>query len=147
MAGRPVKMAEKTTALEARALQLSYDVFCERPKQYLDRPTADPICVAWNDAVSATMLAMTATEKLGNLLRAKANITEPGLNEKITLADGKPYEPPPKEWSLAEACAGVPTRLEMGVSSERMSLGRRNGDNSNGDDMDLQSRRDSRLLP
>ena len=85
MAGRPVKMAEKATALEARALQLSYDVFCEQPKQYLDRPTDDPICVSWNDAVRANMLSSIATEKLGNLLRAKANITEPGLNEKITL--------------------------------------------------------------
>ncbi len=107
MAGRPVKMAEKATTLEARALQLSYDVFCEVPRQYLDRPTDDPICVAWNDAVDATILATLATEKLGNLLREKAHITEPGPNEKMALDDGEVYVPPSKEWRLATACAGV----------------------------------------
>ncbi len=107
MAGRPVKMAEKVTALEERAFCLSADVFCERPKQYRERPTDDPICVAWNDAADATMLATLATEKLGNLLREKAHITEPGPNEKMALDDGEVYVPPSKEWRLATACAGV----------------------------------------
>ena len=139
MAGRPKMMEKKVTGIEAKAFCLSAEVFCEVPKQYLDRPTADPICVAWNDAVDATMLAMIATEKLGNLLRAKANITEPGPQEKIALDDGESYEPPPKDWSLwdfVESCAGVSPRLKRRVSSTRMSLGHRNGVNSNGDDLD-----------
>ena len=136
MAGRPVKMAEKVRAIEERAFCLSADVFCERPKQYQDRPTTDPICVAWNDAANATMLASIATEKLGNLLREKAHITEPGPNEKMALDNESPYKPPLKEWRLAEACAGVPPRPAMGVSPNRMSVGRRPGVNSNGDGLD-----------
>ena len=147
MAGRPVKMAEKVTALEEKAFCLSAEVFCEIPRQYLDRPTADPICIAWNDAADATMLTDIAMNKLGNMLRKKAKITEPGPYEKILLADGDTYTPPREEWRLVNACTGVPPRLETGVSPNRMSLGRRNGDNSNAGDLDLQADRDSRLLP
>ena len=107
MAGRPRKKAEKVTGLEDEALGLSMGVFLEMPKKYLERPDYDPICQAWNDAMDATGIASTAMQKLGDMLRKKAKIDEPGPWEKILLEDGKTYKPVGANWNFLSACAGV----------------------------------------
>ena len=105
MAGRPKMMAEKVTVLEDEALALSMGVFLEMPKQYRERPGYDPICQAWNDALDATALATRATQKLGELLRKKAKIAEPGPWERCLAEDEQTYEPVPQDWNLLSACA------------------------------------------
>ncbi len=105
MAGRPKKKAEAVTGLEDEALALSMGVFLEMPKKYRERPDYDPLCQAWNDALDATGLASTAMQKLGEMLRAKAKITEPGPYEKILAEDGETCEPVPADWKLLSACA------------------------------------------
>ena len=108
MAGRPRKKSEKVTALEEEALSLEMGLFSEMPEQYREKPNSDRLCTAWNDALDAVMLASTAMEKLGNMLRKKAKITEPGPYEKI-LADDD-HEPVSADWSLVSACVGIVRR-------------------------------------
>jgi hypothetical protein len=79
MPGRPRKMAKKVTELEDQAVGLSVDVFLAIPAQYLERPDFDdPLTCAWCNAVTASMWACVQLERLGDMLRAKAGITEPG---------------------------------------------------------------------
>ena len=106
MAGRPRKKAEAVTGLEDQALAVSMDVFAEIPKQYLERPNNDPLCQAWNDALDATGLASTAMQKLGEMLRKKAKITEPGPWERILAEDGETDKPVGANWNFLSACAG-----------------------------------------
>ncbi len=104
MAGRPRKKAEAVTALEDKAVALDMNLFCEIPEQYLERPDYDPLCEAWNDAIDAVGLASVAMRRLGDMLRKKAKITEPGPYEKILLEDGETYKPVGANWSLAKSC-------------------------------------------
>ena len=78
MAGRSLKMARTATELEDQAFCLSAEVFFATPKNYIDKPIDHPVCQAWRSAVKATMLASIATERLADMLRAKAGITGPG---------------------------------------------------------------------
>ena len=79
MAGRPRKMAKRVSAFEQRALDLFNDMFDARPEQYREHPNEDdPLNAAWNDAVGAVTSAMNELEALGDLLREKAGITDPG---------------------------------------------------------------------
>ncbi|MCZ6653484.1 MAG: hypothetical protein O7D91_10720 [Planctomycetota bacterium] len=110
MAGRPRKKAEAVTALEDEALSLEMGMFSEMPEQYLERPDTDRLCTTWNDAMDAVALASTAMEKLGNMLRKKAKISEPGPYEKILVDGGDAHEPVPADWSLVSACVGVVRR-------------------------------------
>ncbi|MCH8881019.1 MAG: hypothetical protein IID34_14215 [Planctomycetes bacterium] len=110
MAGRPRKKAEAVTALEEEALSLEMGLFSEMPKQYLERPDTDRLCTTWNDTMDAAMLFSTAIEKLGNMLRKKAKITEPGPYEKILVDGGDAHEPVPADWNLVSACVGVVRR-------------------------------------
>ena len=87
------------TGLEEQARSVEVGTFKEMPKQYRDRPDGSPLCQAWNDAVDAATLARLALQKLGDMLRRKANIAEPG-----------PYEPAPEGWNLASACVGIVRR-------------------------------------
>ena len=74
--------------LEEMAIGLSAETFLYTPQQYLDNPNpGDPIGRAWNQCVHATMGASIACERLGDLLRAKAGIKEPGPTEEF-MADG-----------------------------------------------------------
>ena len=93
MPGRPLKMAKKVAELEEQAMGLSADVLLTMPAQYRERPDfKDALNVAWNAAVEATMLASIKLEELGDLLRQKAGITEPGPAAE-TLADGAAVAP------------------------------------------------------
>ena len=96
--------------MEVEALSVEIGMFKEMPKQYLERPDGGPLCAAWNDAVDAATLAHLATQKLGDLLRKKANITEPGPYEELIVAEGRPYEPTPEGWNLASACVEIVRR-------------------------------------
>ena len=110
MAGRPRKKAEAVTALEGEALSLEMGMFSEMPEQYREKPNSDRLCTAWNDAMDAVALTSTAMEKLGNMLRKKAKITEPGPWEKCLAEDEETYEPVPQDWNLVSACVGVVRR-------------------------------------
>ena len=107
MAGRPIKKSEAVTALEDKTLALSMNLFCEIPKQYLERPDYDPLCRTWNEAVDAVGIAEVAMRKLGEMLRKKAKITEPGTWERILAEDGETYEPVGANWNFLSACAGT----------------------------------------
>lgn len=75
-------MAEWATQLEDKAICLSADVYATIPEQYLRTPDPeDPLCTAWANCKDYTILAMNACERLGNLLRARAGIKEPGPTE------------------------------------------------------------------
>ena len=110
MAGRPIKKSEKVTALEEEALSLEMGLFSEMPEQYREKPNSDRLCTTWNDALDAVMLASTAMEKLGNMLRKKAKITEPGPYEKILVDGGDAHKPVPADWNLVSACVGIVRR-------------------------------------
>ena len=43
---------------------------------------------AWNGAVDAVMCASNALEELGDMLRAKAGITEPGPSKRFVSEQG-----------------------------------------------------------
>ena len=103
MAGRPKMMAKRVTELEAQGLELSRRVFEFCPKKSMK---GDPICEAWDAVVGTTMNASIELQQLGDLLREKAGITEPGpvqqFDEEILAmqsesAAGKPpaAESPP----------------------------------------------------
>ena len=79
-------------------------MFEEMPKQYLERPDYDPLCEAWTDAIDAVGLASVAMGKLGDMLRKKAKITEPGPWERILAEDGETYKPVGANWSFAKSC-------------------------------------------
>ncbi len=110
IAGRPRQEAERVTGLEEQARSVEVGMFSEIPKQYGDRPDGGPLCMAWNDALDAATLAHLALQKLGDMLRRKANIAEPGPCEQPITAEGAPCEPAPEGWNLASACVEVVRR-------------------------------------
>ena len=72
-------MAKRVANLEEQAADLAVDVFCTIPRQYLDKSNPrDPINRAWNIAVNTAASAMIEMERLGDLMRERAGITEPG---------------------------------------------------------------------
>ncbi len=85
-------------------------MFSGIPKQYRDRPDGGPLCQAWNDAVDAATLARLAMQKLGDMLRRKASITEPSPCSQLITAKGEPSEPAPEGWNLASACVAIVRR-------------------------------------
>ncbi len=119
MAGRPKKMAERVTALEEQALCVELDMFLEIPRMYFEQPNDAPLCVAWNEAIEAVCLAHLAMEKLGEMLRKKAKITEPGPYEKLMLADGDTHKPITEGWNLLSACIGATrSRLQLQAGAQ-----------------------------
>jgi hypothetical protein len=81
-------MAKKCAAFEEQAVQLAGEVYLATPTQYRVQPDpVDPLNRAWNVAAHATLLAVIVLEQLGNLLRAKAGIIEPGPTARF-FADG-----------------------------------------------------------
>lgn len=79
MAGRPIKMAEKVAGFEVQAMELSAEVFLAVPESYRQRPDLrDRVGQAWHACMVATMQASIACERLGDMLRSKAGILEPG---------------------------------------------------------------------
>ena len=110
MPGRPRKKAEAVAGLEDEALCLEMGVFSEMPRQYLERPDSDPLCQAWNAAMDGAGIACVAMQKLGDMLRKKAKITEPGPWERILAEDGKTHKPVPANWNLLSACSAAVRR-------------------------------------
>ena len=98
------------TVLEHKASQVEIGMFSQMPTQYRDRPDGGPLCTAWNDAADAATLARLAMQKLGDMLRRKANIPEPGPCEQLITAKGEPCEPTPEGWNLASACVAIVRR-------------------------------------
>ena len=98
------------TGLEEQARSVEVGMFEEMPKQYLERPDGGPLCQAWNDAVDAATLVRLAMDKLGAMLRRKANITERGPCEQLITARGAPCDPTPEGWNLASACVAIVRR-------------------------------------
>ena len=98
------------TGLEEQARSVEVGMFEEMPKQYRERPDGGPLGTAWNDAADAATLARLAMQKLGGLLRKKAQITEPGPCEQHITAKGAPSEPTPEGWNLASACVAIVRR-------------------------------------
>ncbi len=98
------------TVLEEQVRSVEVGMFEEMPKQYRERPDGGPLCMAWNDAVDAAALARLAMQKLGDVLRKKANIAEPGQCEQFITAKGEPCEPVPDGWNLASACVAIVRR-------------------------------------
>ena len=101
MAGQPHRTAKRVTDLEARSLQLMLDTAKIAPEHYREKPDEqDALCMAWNDAASQTSIALFALADLGDLVREKAGITEPGPvarhiaekekdSEVLALGDGE----------------------------------------------------------
>ena len=88
MPGRPRKMARKVAEFEEVAIYLSADVFYTIPLQYRRQPNPrDPLNRAWNHALKATGQASIELERLGDLLRAKAGISEPGPSALFVADD------------------------------------------------------------
>ncbi len=98
------------TGLEEQARSVEVGTFQEMPKRYRKRPDGGPLCVAWNDAVDAATLAHLALQKLGDMLRKKAQINGPGPCDQLITAKGEPYEPAPEGWNLASACVAIVRR-------------------------------------
>jgi len=72
-------MARKVGGLEEQAIHLSAELYLLIPARHRDRPDPNqPLNSAWNRAVAVTMKASVALEQLGDLLRDKAGIIEPG---------------------------------------------------------------------
>ena len=93
MPGRPRTMAKKISKIEEQVTAAAAELFVVEPRQYREsRQSEDPLGRAWNAAVDATMLASIKLEELGDLLRKKAGITEPGPAAKI-LADDAAVAP------------------------------------------------------
>ncbi len=117
MPGRPRKIAKTVTEMEADAMSLYMGIFvCCAQRGYLENPTADPQCQTWMDALDEAAMMSLALEKLGNMLREKAEITAPGPWEAVVADDDAigPYEPPSNEWSLIrESIARAVERLEL----------------------------------
>ena len=85
-------------------------MFEEMPKQYREHPDGGPLGTAWNDAADAATLARLAMHKLGDMLRRKANVTEPSPCEQLITGKGQPCEPTPEGWNLASACVAIVRR-------------------------------------
>ena len=111
MAGRRQLIeAKEVTVLESKSLQVEIGMFTHMPKQYREHPDNSPLCLAWLDAVDASRLLHVAMQKLGDKLRRKANIAEPGPSDQLITAKGEPCEAAPEGWNLASACVELVRR-------------------------------------
>ena len=110
IAGRPRQEAERVTGLEEQARSVEIGMFKEMTKRYRERPADGPLCTAWNDAVDAATLTRLAMQKLGDMLRRKAQIADPGPCGQLLTAKGEPCEPTPEGWNLASACVELVRR-------------------------------------
>jgi hypothetical protein len=106
MPGRPKMMAKRVTELEEVGLGLALDMFSLVPRQYLDQPNRDdPLNRSWNLVVNVLIQATVVLEQLGDLVRAKAGITEAGPCAKLLRVDEEAAATNPKP----EPDAGPPT--------------------------------------
>ena len=79
MAGRPIRMAKKVTALEEKMAEVSELANDYMPDQYNNRTrtdlSEDPLGKAWKDALDKICDAEDFLGDLGLMLREKAGIT------------------------------------------------------------------------
>jgi len=79
MAGRPIRMAKKVTALEEKMAEVSELANDYMPDQYNNRTrkdlSEDPLGKAWKDALDKICDAEDFLGDLGVMLREKADIT------------------------------------------------------------------------
>ncbi len=91
MPGRPRTTAKKFAELEEHAVRLVGELFLLVPRAYVERPDVrDPTNAAWNAAIHEAMKTTIALEQLGDILRAKAGITERGVIAEFFSDDGAP---------------------------------------------------------
>ncbi len=111
MAGRPRKMAEKVTRLEDEAVRLMHHLWVTMPLYYRDRrDLTDPVSRGWYWTLDATEQATLAIAHLGDMLREKAGITEPGPAE-LYWSDAPqktPTDAPETEGNESETPPAVP---------------------------------------
>ena len=76
MPGRPRKMAEKATELEAHAFCLAAHIFLTAPRKYLDEPDRrdDPVWQGWKACINLSMALHIALLEQANRLREKAGL-------------------------------------------------------------------------
>lgn len=100
MAGRPRKMVRRVEEFEKLVTMLAMYTFETIPEQYREKPNPnDRLSVARNNAMRLTMHTSIALDALGDLLRAKAGITEPGPSAQF-------WSDPPDGAELASERAG-----------------------------------------
>ena len=79
MPGRPQRMAEKATQMEAMTYVTAGEIFLAAPRKYLptnepdDRPS-DPVSQRWKLCIELSMMLHAQALHLANLLRAKADL-------------------------------------------------------------------------
>ena len=84
MAGRPKTQAKKVREFEEWFLNFESGFSAVVPGMYLDRPDSnDQLNKAWNCAVDSIMLANSMLAGLGDMLRARAGIKEPGPSQQL----------------------------------------------------------------
>ncbi len=95
MAGRPIKMAEKVTALEAKMSEV-FRLFLDcLPDQYSNRRPTDPLGQAWNDTMNAFDEAEEYLEELAEMLREKAGVTWEATKARIAELQGESVKAEP----------------------------------------------------
>ncbi len=94
MAGRPIRMAKKVTALEEKMAEVSELANDYMPDQYNNRTrkdlSEDPLGKAWKDALDKICDADDFLGDLGVMLREKAGITL----DQAKAGIGEPEEEP-----------------------------------------------------
>ena len=95
MAGRPVKMAEKITALESKLSEVMRLFLGYIPSAYGNKRPDDPLGQAWNDAMNALVEAQEHLEELGEMLRNKAGTIWEETTARIAELQGEPVKAEP----------------------------------------------------
>ncbi len=94
MAGRPIRMAKKVTALEEKMAEVSELANDYMPDQYNNRTrkdlSEDPLGKAWKDALDKICDADDFLGDLGVMLREKAGITLDQAKAGIAEAEEEP---------------------------------------------------------
>ncbi|MCH8858017.1 MAG: hypothetical protein IID54_00395 [Proteobacteria bacterium] len=94
MAGRPIRMAKKVTALEEKMVEVSELANDYMPDQYNNRTrkdlSEDPLGKAWKDALDKIGDAEDFLGDLGVMLREKADITLEQAKAGIAEAEEEP---------------------------------------------------------
>ena len=90
MAGRPRKKAEKIGEIEEYFTYLGLMLMNEIPEQYRGEiePKTD-LSIAWNNALCTALRATAKIIVLGDMLRERAGITEPGPYEEFMRECGE----------------------------------------------------------
>ena len=98
MAGRPLKQAKTVLDFENKNLDLEIDFFIATPDIYRDPNRKigpnDHVSKAWNAANKAVFWANQMIAHLGDVMRNRAGIDEPGPAWLLSNLDYKPEAQP-----------------------------------------------------